>query len=165
MTPYGYKIVNGEAVIDCKEATNLRMMFRLYLGGFTIIDAAHDAGVEKSATAASMALSNTVYLGTDFYPRLITQEMFDQVQEEKQRRNRHPANCDSRKFTDVPIKTKFRMKCLPTVQECSASQLTERIYDSIEAYREEFAEEAFSSKMDESTAAGIELLFQTLHQQ
>ena len=49
MVPYGYRIVDGQAVPDPVDAMNLRMMYSLYLKGFTIDDAAHDASDVQSS--------------------------------------------------------------------------------------------------------------------
>ena len=70
MTPYGYRIVRGEAVIDSEEALNLRTFFKLFLQGFTVEDARHDAGIKMSLAAVGMMLSNRIYLGDGFYPRI-----------------------------------------------------------------------------------------------
>ena len=68
MTPYGYKIVRGEALVDSEQALNIRTFFRLYLEGFTIDDAGHDAGIPKGRMATGMILSNPIYLGDGFLP-------------------------------------------------------------------------------------------------
>ena len=160
MTPYGYRIVHGEAVIDNKQALNLRTFFQLYLKGLTIDDAGHDAGILRSRTLLRNILSNTVYLGTDFYPRLITDEVFEAVQAERAKRKRTPENLDKRTMFPVMPASRFRLVTVPSPQgEMSAAALFSAVYDSIEPQREDYAADCFGEAVPLSAAKQIQELF------
>ena len=108
MTPYGYRIVRGEAIIDSEEALNLRTFFKLFLQGFTVEDARHDAGIKMSLAAVGMMLSNRTYLGDGFYPRIIDEETFEAAQTERAKRNRRPEGLNSCRLFPVPVASRFR---------------------------------------------------------
>jgi len=44
-TPYGYRIENGQAVIDEAAASVIRMLYKNYLSGMGLMDAAKEAGL------------------------------------------------------------------------------------------------------------------------
>lgn len=168
MTPYGYRIIDGEALIDGEAAMILRMMFSLYLKGYTIADARHDSGFPQSITAAAFALSNPVYTGTEFYPRLISQETYDQVQEERKSRKRRPKGTDSRKHLPVTVKTQFRLGLLETGHVCgnpSPQEIATTIYRQIESHMPGMSEEPFSDRANEQTENQIRGFFRTLSSQ
>ncbi len=165
MAPYGYKIVRGEALIDSEQALNLRTLFRLYLEGFTIEDAGHDANILKGQTATAKMLSNPIYLGTDFYPRIISDAVFQAAQEERAKRNRHPGNLDLRKLIPVQAASRFRLSALPVLsaspsqRRMPAAELFSAVYDSIEPQQEGFAPECYGITIPPSVAKGIQELF------
>ena len=80
-TPYGYRIVNAQAIADEETAKKLKSFYSEYLRRESILAAAKAAGIEKTHSMLGKMLRNTTYLGTDFYPRLIDEETFAQVQE------------------------------------------------------------------------------------
>jgi len=84
--PFGYIIKNGKAIIDEKAATQLRDLFQLYLSGLSLADAAEKAGIKRCHASISRILTNKRYLGDDFYPQIINEEMIKQVETEKLRR-------------------------------------------------------------------------------
>lgn len=84
--PFGYIIKNGKAIIDEKAATQLRDLFQLYLSGLSLEDAAEKAGIKLCHASISRILTNKRYLGDDFYPQIIKDEMVKQVETEKLRR-------------------------------------------------------------------------------
>lgn len=164
MTPYGYRIVRGEALIDSEQALNIRTFFRLYLEGFTIDDAGHDAGIPKGRMATGMILSNPIYLGTDFYPRIIPDDVFQAAQAERAKRNRTPENLDRRTLIPVMPHTHFRLSTLPALHEQGqgAAALFGAVYDSIEAQTNDYAAECFTTTMPAADARRIQELFTSL---
>jgi len=63
--PYGYTIQDGKAVIDQLQAEQLKKLFKAYLSGLSLKDAAKKAGIVRyHATIANM-LTNKRYLGDD----------------------------------------------------------------------------------------------------
>lgn len=86
-TPYGYKIVSGKAVIDEEKAEKLRALYDNYLDGMSLIPAAEKAGIEGMYhSSVGRLLRNRHYLGDEFYPAIIDQELFDIAEEERKKR-------------------------------------------------------------------------------
>lgn len=85
-TPFGYKVVDGKAVVDEVAAGQLREMYKGFLEGKSLVVAARDVGIETYHGTVTRMLGNKKYLGTDYYPQIIDQETFDKALEEKQRR-------------------------------------------------------------------------------
>lgn len=84
--PYGYTIQDGKAVIDQLQAEQLEKLFKAYLSGLSLKDAAKKAGIVRyHATIANM-LTNKRYLGDDYYPKIIDEDTFEKVEAEKLRR-------------------------------------------------------------------------------
>ena len=85
-TPFGYRIENGIAVIDEAAAGKLRMLYDNYLGGMALTEAARQAGIDAYHASVKRLLMTEHYLGDDFYPAIISKEVFDQVQAERVKR-------------------------------------------------------------------------------
>lgn len=79
--PYGYRIVDGKAVIDEVKAQEVREFFRFYLEFKNISQAAKKSGIKRDWPVAGKILSKKLYLGTEFYPQIIDEDMFRQVQQ------------------------------------------------------------------------------------
>lgn len=86
MTPYGYLIQDGKAVIDPVAAENVRRLFCGYLSGLSIARSAERANLPVCPATAGHMLKNTIYLGNSFYPSIIDRETFESAQSERQRR-------------------------------------------------------------------------------
>ena len=119
-TPYGYRIEGGRAVIDEDKAGRLRALFDNYLDGMSLIPAAEKAGINgMQHSSIGRLLRNKHYLGDEFYPPIIDQELFDIAEEERKKRagdlgrireytdseakiftQRYKAGCAERKFDD-----------------------------------------------------------------
>ena len=163
MTPYGYRIVHGEAVIDSEEAMNLRTFFRLYLQGFPIEDAGKDAGIKMSLTAIGMMLSNRTYLGDGFYPRIIDEETFEAAQVERAKRNRRPTDLNSCIFFPVPKASRFHLPITVSLApERNAASLFSAVYDSIESQNPNYNPDCFGTTMTASDARRIQEMFNNL---
>ena len=72
--PFGYKIENGKAVVNEEEVQKLRSFFRLFMAGASMAGAAHDAGLSCHHTTLPLLFKREAYIGTDFYPTIITKE-------------------------------------------------------------------------------------------
>lgn len=84
--PYGYRIVNGKAVVDEVQAEQVRNFFEEYISGKALKVAAEKVGLKIYHGSAGRMLRNTRYLGDDYYPAIIDQELFDRAEEERQSR-------------------------------------------------------------------------------
>ena len=79
--PYGYRIEDGKALVDEVAAENLKSFFNEYLVCGSMLAAAKKVDIEKTHSMLGRMLKNRVYLGTDFYPRLIDDDTFQKAQE------------------------------------------------------------------------------------
>lgn len=136
MSPYGYYIQDGQAAVDENKRKKIYRMYREYLKGSSIKESAEIADIPYSI--ARNALSNTVYLGNDFYPVLMEEELFFRVQRERESRNRYKEGNNRYRRKVLRVKRKFR------VQEdffkdkpLSADRMAERLYESIEPGHDE----------------------------
>lgn len=86
-TPYGYDIVGGMAVINEEQAANLRKLCENYLSGMSFVQAARAAGINMNHSGVKRLMLNPRYLGDDFYPAILTPEIAQAVEAERQRRD------------------------------------------------------------------------------
>lgn len=85
-TPYGYRIEDGIAVIDQEAAGKLRKLYENYISGMSLKAAAAKAGIETYHGTAKRLMITRHYLGDDFYPAIIDEEIFHKAQEELSQR-------------------------------------------------------------------------------
>lgn len=95
-TPLGYRIQNGKAEIEPETAVFVREVFDAYLTGTSTYRIAKDftrrgilnASHKPSWNHGSIGkiLENRKYLGDEFYPPLIEQSVFGQVQDRRKQR-------------------------------------------------------------------------------
>ena len=102
-TPYGYKIVNGRAVIDEIEGAAVRKLYEGYLGGLGLQAAADEAGIPVNHCQAKRMMLNKKYLGTDYYPALVSEDIMEQVKTELTRRAGKLGRVFEPKEQDLPI--------------------------------------------------------------
>lgn len=86
-TPYGYRIEDGKAVIDEAAAAQVRELYKNYLSGLSLTNAAKEAGLDLLHSGAKRMMRNMHYLGDDFYPAIIDKESFDAVEVELNKRS------------------------------------------------------------------------------
>jgi len=86
-TPYGYRIEDGKAVIDEAAAAQVRELYKNYLSGLSLTNAAKEAGLDLLHSGAKRMMRNMHYLGDDFYPAIIDKESFDAVEIELNKRS------------------------------------------------------------------------------
>lgn len=84
--PYGYRIVDGKAVVDEVQAEQVRSFFEEYISGKALKVAAENVGLKIFHGSAGRMLRNTHYLGDEYYPAIIDRESFDKAEEERQSR-------------------------------------------------------------------------------
>ena len=101
--PYGYKIVNGRAVIDEIEGAAVRKLYEGYLGGLGLQAAADEAGIPVNHCQAKRMMLNKKYLGTDYYPALVSEDIMEQVKAELTRRAGKLGRVFEPKEQDLPI--------------------------------------------------------------
>ena len=84
--PYGYRIEDGKAVVDEIQAEQIRTFFKEYISGKALKVAAETVGLKIFHGSAGRMLRNTHYLGDEYYPAIVDQELFDKAEEERQSR-------------------------------------------------------------------------------
>ncbi len=109
--PYGYKIENGTAVIHPEEAEVIRKLFDGYLSGLGLIQAAKQAGLETYHGTAGRMLQNGRYLGDEYYPAIIEQEIFEAAEVEREKRKVRLGRTDlGKKEVEQKLPTQFHLK-------------------------------------------------------
>ena len=76
---YGYKIVDGRAVVDRAAQKRIQLLFRNYLAGMSLSKAAEEAGIHIPHGMTAKLLSNRHYLGDSFYPQIIDKSTFEKA--------------------------------------------------------------------------------------
>lgn len=110
-TPYGYRIENGAAVIDERQAAQVRKLCEGYLGGLGLLEAAKSAGLKLQHSSVMRMMLNKHYPGDEFYPAILTPETQRAVEEERGRRSDFLGRDEkpsTHREADPPA-TKFRM--------------------------------------------------------
>ena len=87
-TPFGYRIENGKAVVNEEQAAQIRTLYEGYLGGLALMEAAKAAGLKLYHGSAKLMMQNRHYLGDDYYPAIISHDIFDAALAEQQKRAR-----------------------------------------------------------------------------
>ena len=100
--PYGYRIVDGKAIIDKDEAEQVRRLFEEYISGKALKVAAENVGLKIFHSSAGKILRNTRYLGDDYYPAIICREVFEKAEEERQSRARKLGRIWELKTKELP---------------------------------------------------------------
>jgi hypothetical protein len=112
-TPYGYKIVKGKAVVDEIEAEQVKNLYKGYLEGLSLTDAAKKAGIDCYHSTAAKMLQNKHYLGDEFYPPIIDEDTFEKAKTEKQKRAKKLGRVwDPKEEAQVDPEMKFKAKPL-----------------------------------------------------
>lgn len=100
--PYGYRIEDGKAVVDEVQAEQVRTFFKEYISGKALKVAAETVGLKILHGSAGRMLRNTHYLGDDYYPAIIDQELFDKAEEERQSRANQLGRVRELKVKEIP---------------------------------------------------------------
>lgn len=109
-TPFGYRIKNGKAFIDVPAAEQVKQLYRNYLSGLSLENAAREAGIDTYHGTVSRILENRRYLGDDFYPAIIDVDTFTETMLERERRKKELGRTDGVKpavTRTAPMKFRF----------------------------------------------------------
>ena len=116
--PYGYKIENGMAAVDEKEAAVVQKFFEYYISGLALMAAAEKVGLKLYHGSAGRILRNVKYLGDDYYPAIIDRETFDKAEEIRMSRARALGRVRELKGKQPdPFPTRFTMPVVKTVYD------------------------------------------------
>lgn len=85
-TPFGYEIVDGKIEIHVREAEQLKLLIQSYLSGKSLANAAKDSGINRLHGGIVRILTDERYLGNETFPKLISEEQFEQLKEERFKR-------------------------------------------------------------------------------
>lgn len=132
-TPYGYDIVGGKAVINEEQAAAIRQTCENYLSGMSMTQAARAAGINMNHSGVKRLMLNPRYLGDEFYPAILTPEIAQAVEAERQRRDAlYKGKRYSREEVTVFIPTAFTMRKVSTRYKDPVKQ-AEYAYSLIES--------------------------------
>ena len=132
-TPYGYDIVGGVAVVNEEQAAAIRQICENYLSGMSMTQAARAAGINMKHSGVKRLMLNPRYLGDDFYPAILTPEIAQAVEAERQRRDTlYKGTRYTREEVTVFIPTSFTIRKFSTMYKDPAKQ-AEYAYSLIEA--------------------------------
>ena len=76
--PYGYKIENGKIQINPSQQQQIITFFERYIAGMSVADAGRDLPLSHSTLR--LTLMRSLYLGTDYYPQMMPEELFNTAQ-------------------------------------------------------------------------------------
>lgn len=95
--PFGYKMANGIVTVEQEKAELVRKMFNDYIAGVSLIQTAKDLSKQGIPNAngkpswnhgsIGKILSNRKYTGNDFYPAIVTEEIFSAVKACREEKN------------------------------------------------------------------------------
>lgn len=115
---YGYRIIDGNPVIDEQEAEVIIGIFNGYISGMSLRDAAVNADKPMVHSMVKRIIRNVCYIGDDFYPAIISRQTFSKANAELIRRSEKHG---SRK----------RLKAPPVFSEFTLSEPTKQYDDPI----------------------------------
>lgn len=106
-TPYGYRIENGMAVINEREADCVRHIFENYISGMSLSESAKAAGHPLVHSSVKRILLRSCYCGDDFYPAIIEHEIFRKAGNELKRRAANKNQTGKTRRTRVKPQAEF----------------------------------------------------------
>lgn len=132
-TPFGYRIRKGKAIIDEPAAEKIRQLYKHYLSGLSMENAAKEAGIKIYHGTVKRMMENRHYMGDDFYPAIIDVNTFTEAMLERQRRAKKLGRTDRIK---PPVKktapTTFTLGKIKEFYDDPAKQ-AEYLYSLIES--------------------------------
>ena len=94
--PIGYRMVNGEIHIDEQKSKTVERIYEDYVAGKSLLAIAKELKEDEIPNAnhktnwthgaVGRILENTKYLGDDFYPPLISKELYDKAQTKRKQK-------------------------------------------------------------------------------
>ena len=132
-TPYGYRIINGKAVINEQAAEQIKTLFQSYLSGNSLATAAEKADIKSFHVGIGRMLQNARYLGDAYYPAIIDPNTFSAAGSERiQRAEKLGRVWEPKEEKEVVFPTAFRL-CESTEQFDDPFQQAEYAYSLIES--------------------------------
>ena len=132
-TPYGYRIENGKAVVDEIASEKVKRLYKGYLEGLSLMDAAKEAGIDCYHATAAKMLQNKHYLGDEFYPPIIDEDTFEKAKTERRKRAEKLGRVwDPKEESQVDPEMKFKAKPLEEKYDSPFKQ-AEYAYSLIES--------------------------------
>ena len=129
--PFGYRIRNGKAEPDPVEASQLQQFFRLYLQGKPASVASREAGIPRTSACCRKMLSNPVYCGTDYYPRLISPAQMDAVAIKRQEKLIIKKHAGRKPCFPLPVQTQFCFSASPSEPADDPCEQASNLYNRI----------------------------------
>ncbi|MCM1271090.1 MAG: recombinase family protein [Ruminococcus flavefaciens] len=126
---YGYKIINGKAIVDEREAEIIINIFNGYLSGMSLRNAAIQAGRPMVHSMVKNIIRNFCYVGDEFYPAIISRQTFSRANAELIHRSEKHSN--KKRLQPPPIYTEFDIS-EPEMHFDSPIKQAEYIYSLIE---------------------------------
>ena len=108
MIPYGYQVTNGETIVDQEKKDRILTLFDSYLAGLSMVKAAGEAGISRGI--AGRILENPVYLGTEIYPAIVSEEDFYEAQEIRKKRDTHRPGQTKLHRKELEVEKKFNLE-------------------------------------------------------
>ena len=72
---FGYKMENGNAIIQEQEAEMIRQIFQNYLSGMSLKNSAIAAGMPMAHSRVKNILHQKCYISDDFYPAIVDEQI------------------------------------------------------------------------------------------
>ena len=130
---FGYRIKNGKAFIDETAAEKIRQLYKNYLAGLSLENAAMEAGIDASHGTVKRIMENRRYLGDDFYPEIIDTYTFTETMLELERRKKALGRTDRIKpVIQKTVPVNFRFREIKEYHDSPAAQ-AEYLYSLIES--------------------------------
>ncbi len=126
---FGYKMENGNAIIQEQEAEMIRQIFQNYLSGMSLKNSAIAAGMPMAHSRVKNILHQKCYISDDFYPAIVDEQIFEKANAELIRRAEKHFSGKLRK--EPPIFQKFTLS-VPAVQFEDPIKQAEYLYSLIE---------------------------------
>ena len=106
--PYGYMIKGGVAMPHPERAKQVRDFFDFYVGGMSLKDACHAAGMEIKWPSCRRMIGLPAYGGDGFYPALVDAHTLEVARAEAEERGRGLVGKKGRPRKEpVPVRTWF----------------------------------------------------------
>ena len=133
---YGYKIVDGRAVVDRAAQKRIQLLFQNYLSGMSLSKAAEEVGIHIPHGVVEKLLSNQHYLGDSFYPQLIDKSTFEKAAMERKHRAEKLGRTNLKKLTvQKAVPTAFTLAKIEEYYDDPARQ-AENLYSLIQENNE-----------------------------
>ena len=106
--PYGYQIIDGKAVPHPLESRKLQVFFDRYVNhGDSVAVAAAMAEIQMVKESCRRMLTNPVYLGTDYYPQLITPDLMEKARQAMAVKRKGYVGRKGSRLKPIPVRTQF----------------------------------------------------------